>query len=185
MTLKNLLATRQLHEHEADPVQVRRMFTSALTALEDAGLEDVSAETRFDVAYRAIMQCAMVALWANGFRPATNVAGQHALMIQALTKSIGPPPEKVRALDAFRSKRNAIDYQGKEMDEASAAGCRAPPPSACATRSGRGVWVEREFSGFAARVFLHEHDHLEGLTWLDRVEDNRDIVTEKEYLRLM
>jgi peptide deformylase len=45
--------------------------------------------------------------------------------------------------------------------------------------------VEREFSGFAARVFLHEYDHLEGMTWLDHVEDNRDIVTEKEYLRLI
>ena len=45
--------------------------------------------------------------------------------------------------------------------------------------------VEREFSGFAARVFLHENDHLDGITWLDRVEDNRDIITEREYLRLM
>jgi len=46
-----------------------------------------------------------------------------------------------------------------------------------------GEIVERAFEGFAARVFLHENDHLEGLTWLDHVEDNRDIVTEKEYLR--
>jgi peptide deformylase len=48
-----------------------------------------------------------------------------------------------------------------------------------------GERVEREFSGFAARVFLHENDHLEGTTWLDHVKDNRDIVTEKEYLRLI
>jgi len=48
-----------------------------------------------------------------------------------------------------------------------------------------GEYVERKFSGFAARVFLHENDHLEGRTWLDHVEDNRDIVTEKEYLRLL
>jgi peptide deformylase len=46
-----------------------------------------------------------------------------------------------------------------------------------------GERVERTFSGFAARVFLHEYDHLEGRTWLDHVDDNRDIVTEKEYLR--
>jgi hypothetical protein len=117
------LETRQLHEHEADPIQVRRMLKSALTALEDAGLEDVSAVTRFDAAYRAIMQCSMVALWSNGFRPATSVAGHHALMIQTLTKSIGLPPEKVRALDALRTKRNAIDYQGKDIDEASVAAC--------------------------------------------------------------
>ena len=27
--------------------------------------------------------------------------------------------------------------------------------------------------------------HLEGLTWLDHVEDNRDIVFEKEYLKII
>jgi peptide deformylase len=43
--------------------------------------------------------------------------------------------------------------------------------------------VERAFSGFAARVFLHENDHLDGLTWLDHVENNQDIVSEKEYLK--
>jgi len=48
-----------------------------------------------------------------------------------------------------------------------------------------GERVEREFSGFAARVFLHENDHLEGMTWLDHVDDNRDIITEREYLRLI
>lgn len=44
---------------------------------------------------------------------------------------------------------------------------------------------EREFSGFAARVFLHEHDHLEGMTWLDHVEDNREIVSEQEFIRAL
>jgi peptide deformylase len=64
---------------------------------------------------------------------------------------------------------------------------RVPRPSAIRVRYQvlDGEPVEREFSGFAARVFLHENDHLEGMTWLDHVEDNRDIVTEKEYLRLI
>jgi len=64
---------------------------------------------------------------------------------------------------------------------------RVPRPSAIRVRYQAldGEHVEREFSGFAARVFLHENDHLEGMTWLDHVEDNRDIVTEKEYLRLI
>jgi len=62
---------------------------------------------------------------------------------------------------------------------------RVPRPTAIRVRYQGldGVTVEREFNGFAARVFLHENDHLEGMTWLDHVEDNRDIVTEKEYLR--
>lgn len=37
--------------------------------------------------------------------------------------------------------------------------------------------------GFPARVFQHEYDHLNGLVYLDRVENNRDIISEKEFLR--
>jgi peptide deformylase len=37
--------------------------------------------------------------------------------------------------------------------------------------------------GFIARVFLHEYDHLQGLLYLDRVETNRDIFSEIEYLK--
>lgn len=64
---------------------------------------------------------------------------------------------------------------------------RVPRPDAIGVRymTRHGETVEREFSGFAARVFLHENDHLEGMTWLDHVEDNRDIVSEKEFMRLM
>jgi peptide deformylase len=42
-----------------------------------------------------------------------------------------------------------------------------------------------EFSGFVARVFQHEYDHLDGIVFLDRVENNRDIVTETEYYKHM
>jgi len=51
------------------------------------------------------------------------------------------------------------------------------------TRDGKRT--EQIFSGFAARVFLHEYDPLEGMTWVDHVVDKRDIVTEKEYLKLV
>ncbi|MGJ0484829.1 MAG: peptide deformylase [Methylomicrobium sp.] len=37
---------------------------------------------------------------------------------------------------------------------------------------------------FIARVFQHEFDHLNGLVFLDRVESNRDIFSESEYLKL-
>jgi peptide deformylase len=64
---------------------------------------------------------------------------------------------------------------------------RVPRPVAIKVRytTQQGVEVEKEFSDFAARVFLHEFDHLEGLTWLDHVEDNRDIVSEEEYLKII
>lgn len=62
---------------------------------------------------------------------------------------------------------------------------KVPRPDAIRVRfqTREGETIEREFSGFAARVFLHEHDHLEGMTWLDHVEDNREIVSEQEIMR--
>ena len=50
------------------------------------------------------------------------------------------------------------------------------------TRSG--VLQEEEFSEFIARIFQHEFDHLNGILFLDRIENNRDLISEKEYLRI-
>lgn len=36
---------------------------------------------------------------------------------------------------------------------------------------------------FPARVFQHEFDHLQGLVYLDRVETNRDIISETEFFK--
>ena len=53
---------------------------------------------------------------------------------------------------------------------------------AYSTREGKRV--EREYSDYVARVFQHEYDHLEGTIFFDRIENNRDIITEKEFLKL-
>ena len=45
--------------------------------------------------------------------------------------------------------------------------------------------VEEGFSDFAARVFQHEYDHINGVVFLDRVESSLEIVTENEYMKLM
>ena len=41
------------------------------------------------------------------------------------------------------------------------------------------------FKDFVARIFQHEYDHLEGLVFLDRIETVKDIITEKEYQKLI
>lgn len=50
------------------------------------------------------------------------------------------------------------------------------------TRSGE--LREEEWEGFLARIFQHEFDHIKGIVFLDRT-DSRNLVTEKEYLRLV
>ena len=49
----------------------------------------------------------------------------------------------------------------------------------------QGTLVEAKLEGFVARVFQHEFDHLEGKVYLDRVENNRDIVAESEYFKMV
>ncbi len=51
--------------------------------------------------------------------------------------------------------------------------------------SSAGDLVNQELQGFIARVFQHEYDHLEGMVYLDRVESNRDIISEMEFKKLM
>lgn len=45
--------------------------------------------------------------------------------------------------------------------------------------------VESKLNGFVARIFQHEFDHLEGKTYLDRVENNADIFAESEFIKLL
>lgn len=49
----------------------------------------------------------------------------------------------------------------------------------------QGGSVETRLSGFVARIFQHEVDHLEGKTYLDRVESNTDIFAESEFVKLI
>ncbi len=44
---------------------------------------------------------------------------------------------------------------------------------------------EVAYEGFLARVFQHEFDHLEGMLYVDRLESMLDLVTEKEYARIL
>jgi peptide deformylase len=39
----------------------------------------------------------------------------------------------------------------------------------------------QELTDFVARIFQHEHDHLDGIVFLDRVESMQDLMTEQEY----
>jgi peptide deformylase len=45
---------------------------------------------------------------------------------------------------------------------------------------GQGLSQTRELEGFAARVFQHEYDHLEGILTIDRARSTRDIIKASE-----
>jgi len=47
-----------------------------------------------------------------------------------------------------------------------------------------GNLIEVKYSGFIARIFQHELDHLNGIVFIDRVANTHDIMMEQEWLKL-
>lgn len=123
MTLENLVSIGRLKSHEASAEEFSRLFLAARRNLEDAGVAELSSESRFDLGYKAIMQCALLALMANGLRPSTHVPGHHATAIQTLPITIGLSNERMIVLDKLRQKRNFSDYGGQEVSKEEVAAC--------------------------------------------------------------
>lgn len=123
MTLENLLALQRLLSVTPDKAAVARLLRAAQRNLQDAGLEALSADNRFDAAYKTILQCAMLGLLANGYRTSTSQPGHHQTALQALPKSLGVAPERVVVLDTLRRKRNLNDYDGEPVTDATLATC--------------------------------------------------------------
>lgn len=47
-----------------------------------------------------------------------------------------------------------------------------------------GISNEAEYSGFVARIIQHEYDHLEGILFPERLDDNAPIITEAKFQQL-
>ena len=108
MTLDNLIG-RGLEKAESDGEELARYLGRVRRKLEDSRQKNISLDSRFDVAFEALLQIALAALRANGYRT-TSGAGHQQLAIQALPKSIGVSATDVRALDEFRKRRSAGLY---------------------------------------------------------------------------
>ena len=123
MSLDNLARIGQLKAHAPSAAETLRLLTSAERNLNDAHVAGISDETRFDAAYKAIMQCALVALMASGYRPATSMPGHHQTMIQSLPLTLAVSKDDWLVLDALRRKRNVNDYSGDPIDPESVREC--------------------------------------------------------------
>lgn len=140
MTLENLLAIHRLQAFEPTPAGVQRLLASAGRNLADAQLAELSADNRFDAAYKTILQCAMIGLWAKGYRTATSQPGHHQTALQALPKTLALDAGAVIVLDALRKQRNLCDYEGDPVTDAAVAECVAQADSLLAhTRQ----WLQR------------------------------------------
>jgi len=116
VSLENLEEIGQLEAHTIDARQLSNLLAAAEQSIADSKVESISNETRLDAAYRAISQLCMAALWANGYRTSRSRPGHHQIMIQSLVHTVGLDTDRMRLLDTFRVKRNAIDYTGEAVD---------------------------------------------------------------------
>lgn len=123
MTLANLLAIQRLLAFNATPAGVQRLLAAATRNLADAQIAQLSPENRFDAAYKCILQCAMLGLWARGYRTSTSQPGHHQTALQALPLTMGLPTDTTIVLDALRKQRNLNDYEGEPVSDGVVAEC--------------------------------------------------------------
>ncbi len=129
MSLDNLVKIHQLQHHTATAEEVQRLLAAARRNLADSRVTSISDQARFDLAYKAIMQCAMLGLLAKGYRPSTTTPGHHQTMLQALELTLGVSKEIWIVLDSLRKKRNLNDYSGDLIEPAAVKTCIAQAES--------------------------------------------------------
>lgn len=123
MGLSNLQAIGRLQAQPPDPAGMAKLLQAAQQNLADARVAQISASNRFDAAYKCIMQCAMLGLWANGWRTSTSQPGHHQTAIQTLDQTLGLSKPDLIVLDALRRQRNVNDYEGDPIAEATLHAC--------------------------------------------------------------
>jgi len=123
MSLENLAKIGKLKQHSATREDAAKLLAAARRNLAETRIKELSPETRFDLAYKAVMQCGLLAIMANGYRPSTNEPGHHATVIQTLPVSIGLENDRMVILDKLRRTRNLNDYSGDVVSEEEAAAC--------------------------------------------------------------
>lgn len=124
MGLDNLVGI-SLEKIKADTASIAKLLSAAQRNIADAHIKEVSAENRFDAAYKSIMQLANAALQANGFRTLTSKPGHHMTMIQTLNQTVELDNQTVIVLDKLRKQRNVADYSGDMVPENTVSECLA------------------------------------------------------------
>lgn len=111
--LENLVRIGQLKREPPAAGEVDGLRRSGEARLADAGKRDLSAESRFDLAYNAAHALALAALRRLGYRP-----DNRYIVFQALAHTLGLKPAIWRVLAKGHENRNLAEYQGGlEIDE--------------------------------------------------------------------
>jgi hypothetical protein len=108
--LDNLVRIDQLKVEPPAEAELQGLVRSGTRRLNDAAREELSLESRFDLAYNAAHALALAALRFRGYRSKSRY-----LVFQCLQHTLDLPQEQLRVLDQAHRKRNLAEYEG-EMD---------------------------------------------------------------------
>lgn len=105
--LENLARIGQLKAQPPTEEEVNGLLSSGKTRLEDARREDLSLESRFDLAYNAAHALSLAALRWHGFRSENRYQ-----VFQCLQHTVELEPAHWRVLNQAHRKRNLAEYEG-------------------------------------------------------------------------
>ncbi|MCK4507433.1 MAG: hypothetical protein KAU27_02760 [Desulfuromonadales bacterium] len=104
---KNLVDIGQLKEETGDQREFDGLVHSGRSRLNDARLDVLSIESRFDLAYNAAHALALAALRWKGYR-----SDNRYIVFQCLPHTLGVGPEVWRVLAHCHNLRNRGEYEG-------------------------------------------------------------------------
>lgn len=105
--LERLVDGRGLKREAPSRTEYDGLLQSGVSRLKDAAREDLSVESRFDLAYNAVHALALAALRRMGYR-----SNSRYLVFQALPHTTGLPASVWRVLSTCHQKRNLSEYEG-------------------------------------------------------------------------
>ena len=111
--LDNLVAAGQLKPEPPSASEIDGLMRSGEARLRDAGREELSLESRFDLAYNAAHALALAALRRHGYR-----SENRYIVFQVLVHTLTLPAEQWRIVENAHRKRNFMEYEGiAEVDQ--------------------------------------------------------------------
>jgi hypothetical protein len=105
--LERLAQSGSLKQEPGDQLEFDGLVRSATIRLQDARLDALAAESRFDLAYNAAHAFALAALRWHGFRSESRY-----LVFQCLPHTLGVDESVWRVLAICHDRRNRAEYEG-------------------------------------------------------------------------
>lgn len=105
--LDNLVRIGRLKNEPPVDAEIEGLVRSGVRRLNDAAREELSLESRFDLAYNAAHTLALAALRLRGYR-----SDSRYLVFQCLQHTVDLPQAQWRVLDNAHRKRNLAEYEG-------------------------------------------------------------------------